>query len=163
MLNKVKQRNEGFTIIEVMIVLAIAGLIMLVVFLAVPALQRNSRNTQRKNDVSSLVGAMSEYVNNNNGKLPPSCTAGNCNANTPTTQWLSNAQLALYDKAKISLTNRTSATAPTAVSDADVINIYNYLKCNGNNPSTTGATNRSVAALYAVETTGAPQSQCIEM
>ena len=42
-----KKRAEGFTIIEVLIVLAIAGLILLVVFLAVPALQRNARNTQR--------------------------------------------------------------------------------------------------------------------
>jgi prepilin-type N-terminal cleavage/methylation domain-containing protein len=37
MLNKIQKRKEdGFTIIEVLIVLAIAGLIMLVVFLAVP-------------------------------------------------------------------------------------------------------------------------------
>lgn len=73
MLYKVKNRKqEGFTIIEVLIVLAIAGLILLIVFLAVPALQRNSRNTQRKNDVQSLLGAEQEYVNNNGGKLPAS-------------------------------------------------------------------------------------------
>ena len=40
MLNKIKKDNKGFTIIEVLIVLAIAGLIMLTVFLAVPSLQR---------------------------------------------------------------------------------------------------------------------------
>ena len=51
MLQNLKKRNQGFTIIEVMIVLAIAGLIMLIVFLAVPALQRNQRNTARKQDV----------------------------------------------------------------------------------------------------------------
>ena len=40
MLNKLKKSDkDGFTIIEVMIVLAIAGLILLIVFLAVPALQ----------------------------------------------------------------------------------------------------------------------------
>ncbi|HEY5152734.1 MAG TPA: type II secretion system protein [Candidatus Saccharimonadales bacterium] len=71
-LNKTKQQksDQGFTIIEVMIVLAIAGLILLIVFLAVPALQRNSRNTQRKNDVSALIGAVNEYTSNNNGTLP---------------------------------------------------------------------------------------------
>lgn len=36
----VKNSPRGFTIVEVMIVLAIAGLIMLIVFLAIPALQR---------------------------------------------------------------------------------------------------------------------------
>jgi prepilin-type N-terminal cleavage/methylation domain-containing protein len=36
-----QKRQQGFTIIEVLIVLAIAALILLIVFLAVPALQRN--------------------------------------------------------------------------------------------------------------------------
>lgn len=64
---KLKNQEKGFTIIEVLIVLAIAGLIILVVFLAVPSLQRNSRNTQRKNDVSQVAGAVQEFINNNRG------------------------------------------------------------------------------------------------
>ena len=35
-------KQEGFTIIEVMLVLAIAALIFLMVFVALPALQRGS-------------------------------------------------------------------------------------------------------------------------
>jgi len=54
-----------------MIVLAIAGLIMLIVFLAVPALQRASRNTDRKNDIGRISSAINDYVSNNNGSLPP--------------------------------------------------------------------------------------------
>jgi hypothetical protein len=53
-----------------MIVLAIAGLIMLIVFLAVPALQRNSRNTGRRSDAGRIGTAASNYVANNNGSLP---------------------------------------------------------------------------------------------
>src|SRR6202012_43961 len=67
---RIENADTGFTIIEVLIVLAIAGLILMIVFLAVPALQRNSRNTQRKNDVQALLGAISEYEDNNNGSLP---------------------------------------------------------------------------------------------
>jgi prepilin-type N-terminal cleavage/methylation domain-containing protein len=62
------KRDEGFTIIEVLIVLAIAGLIMLIVFLAVPALQRNSRNTQRTNDASLIGGSVGECMANKNGQ-----------------------------------------------------------------------------------------------
>src|SRR4051812_16796111 len=70
MLNKMKKSNsEGFTIIEVMIVLAIAGLILLIVFLAVPALQRNPRNTQRKSDVGRVGSAASTIVSNANGSM----------------------------------------------------------------------------------------------
>src|SRR5258706_16435394 len=72
MLSKLRKskKEQGFTIIEVLIVLAIAGLIMLIVFLAVPALQRNSRNTQRKDDVARVGSAVQEFINNNNGTLP---------------------------------------------------------------------------------------------
>ena len=48
----------GFTIIEVALVLAIAGLIFLVVFLALPALQRSQRDTARRQDVAKGVVAM---------------------------------------------------------------------------------------------------------
>lgn len=46
--------KKGFTIIEVVLVLAIAGLIFLMVFLALPALQRSQRDTQRKQDVAMV-------------------------------------------------------------------------------------------------------------
>jgi len=73
MLSKLKKSdNKGFTIIEVMIVLAIAGLILLIVLLAVPALQRNARNTTIKNDASALAASFSEYLSNNNGTAPAS-------------------------------------------------------------------------------------------
>lgn len=65
-----KSRSEGFTIIEVMIVLAIAALILLIVFLAIPALQRSARNTSRKSDAGRLSSAVNDFVSNNNGTLP---------------------------------------------------------------------------------------------
>ena len=71
MLNKLKKSdNKGFTIIEVMIVLAIAGLIILIVLLAVPALQRNARNTAIKNDVSAIAGGISTFESDNDGAVP---------------------------------------------------------------------------------------------
>ena len=42
--------KKAFTIIEVVLVLGIAGLIILAVFVAVPALQRSKRDTIAKND-----------------------------------------------------------------------------------------------------------------
>ncbi|MDR0397723.1 MAG: type II secretion system GspH family protein [Candidatus Nomurabacteria bacterium] len=69
-----KQRQlstkKGFTIIEVVLVLAIAGLIFLMVFLALPALQRSQRDTQRKNDMSRVQAAINSYQANNRGALP---------------------------------------------------------------------------------------------
>ena len=62
--------KSGFTIIEVVLVLAIAGLIFLMVFIALPNMQRSQRDTQRRNDYSALSANITQYITNNNGALP---------------------------------------------------------------------------------------------
>ena len=64
------KNKKGFTIIEVVLVLAIAGLIFLMVFIALPALQRSQRNTQRKDDIARFITAINDYQGNNSGKSP---------------------------------------------------------------------------------------------
>lgn len=63
-------KEDGFTIIEVVLVLAIAGLIFLVVFLALPQLQRSRRDTQRRNDAGRVLAALENYSSNQNGNYP---------------------------------------------------------------------------------------------
>ena len=64
------KNKKGFTIIEVVLVLAIAGLIFLMVFIALPALQRSQRNTQREDDLARVITAVNSFQSNNNGKVP---------------------------------------------------------------------------------------------
>jgi prepilin-type N-terminal cleavage/methylation domain-containing protein len=150
--NLLQRKSEGFTIIEVMIVLAIAGLILLIVFLAVPALQRNAHNTSIKNDVSAVLGAVNEWSNNNNGaKLPASAvaySAGTVTIGTGCTTAGSNCA-----KASVS-SNISAASQPTTVPGTPTLGTIYVLAgytCNGNTPTTTGATGRSVAAYFALE------------
>lgn len=63
--SKQKPKQPGFTIIEVVLVLAIAGLIFLMVFVALPALQRSQRDAQRKRDIDRLYSAITRYKSNN--------------------------------------------------------------------------------------------------
>ncbi len=72
MRQKLLKKNEqtGFTIIEVVLVLAIAGLIFLIVFLALPSLQRSRRDSQRKSDAGRLVAAINNYQSNSKSELP---------------------------------------------------------------------------------------------
>ena len=65
-----KTKKDGFTIIEVVLVLAIAALIFLMVFIALPALQRSQRDTQRKNDLARVQTALTNYQSNNRNQLP---------------------------------------------------------------------------------------------
>jgi len=65
--------KKGFTIIEVVLVLAIAGLIFLMVFVALPALQRSQRDTSRRNDMSRVDTSLVQWQTNHsseNNNLP---------------------------------------------------------------------------------------------
>lgn len=62
--------KKGFTIIEVSLVLAIAGLIFLMIFIALPALRRTQRDTARRDDMMGFIKKIKEYQTNNRGALP---------------------------------------------------------------------------------------------
>ncbi len=65
-----EKQTKGFTIIEVVLVLAIAALIFLMVFVAFPALQRSQRDSARKNAVGTVISAVSDYASIKRGALP---------------------------------------------------------------------------------------------
>ena len=67
MLNKNK---KAFSVVEVVLVLAVAGLIFIMVFFAVPTIRRRQHNTQRKDDLSRFVTAINDYSANNGGEFP---------------------------------------------------------------------------------------------
>lgn len=154
-----KQDKKGFTIIEVLIVLAIGGIIMLIVFLAVPSLQRNNRNTQRKNDVSVILGGITEYASNNKGALPTSAAEVVANANTG---YFSGAGTSA---GQIGLT--TGATAALDVSSAaniaanDRVLVVKGAKC-GTNGAAIAGTARQFVALYILETSAGATATCQE-
>lgn len=157
MLSTIRNRKErGFTIIEVLIVLAIAGLILLVVFLAVPALQRNARNTSRREDAGNLLSAVSEYIANNNGSLPGAQT--NLGSGTAATLGASGntvpVSLGYYDAANVSVI----AYAASQTTTTDTAKIITGAACSGTGYTTGSA--RSVVIIFTLEgngTTGAAQ------
>jgi prepilin-type N-terminal cleavage/methylation domain-containing protein len=78
MMNKIGKKlgykDGGFTIIEVMIVLAVAGLIMAIVLVAIPQLQRSQRNSARRDIMSRIKTEIDSYAGNNNGRVPNDAT-----------------------------------------------------------------------------------------
>lgn len=67
-----KKRQKGFTLIEVVIVLAIAALIILVVLQAVSAAQKSQRDNTRKQEAARVSSFLTQYASNNGGKYPAS-------------------------------------------------------------------------------------------
>ena len=72
MLKQKTNSRRGFTIIEVVLVLAIAGLIFLMVFLALPALQRSQRDTERRDKLGEFKTQITQYQSNSRGRVPDS-------------------------------------------------------------------------------------------
>ncbi len=155
---QVSRGKEGFTIIEVLIVLSVAGLLLLLVLMAIPALQRNARNNQRKQDVAAILAAISQWELNNSGGIPES---GN--------EFLKYSKLTSYDKTSVVYDNTpTEGDADGEKNpNLDSVWVYNRRKCDINNPgqaTNAGAGYNDVIALYAVETGGSSiGSQCQQL
>jgi prepilin-type N-terminal cleavage/methylation domain-containing protein len=159
MLDRFKTRKEesGFTIIEVLIVLAIAGLIMVVVFLAVPNLQRSQRNNARKTDANNVLSALSDYTSNNGGALPTAaCTGSACT-------FLSNVSLGYFTEANIKyIPYSATFTAPTLTAPAsEYMDVIAGGACaNGAAAAPTAAvSSRGTAVYYGIE--GSVATQCV--
>lgn len=140
-----QKREQGFTIIEVMIVLAIAAVILLIVLLAVPALQRNSRNTQRDNDAAQLAAAVNTCLANQNGDTTK-CRAIGTNAVD-------------VDLTKLGqLTNAPTYGAGYG-STTNAQWVFQY-SCNGNTEAAGGSA-RAFVVTFQSETTGAAINRCV--
>jgi len=146
-----KLNNKGFTIVEVLIVLAIAGVILATILLAVPALQRNSRNTQVKRAAISLVGGAAESASANGGKAPSAISgAGVWTNTTPTTTTIAGG-----------ITIAT-VTANPATFTANNVYVWFNAVCSGNTATSSGASASNIAFLYTVENGGTPTSGCLQ-
>ncbi|HVE80743.1 MAG TPA: type II secretion system protein [Candidatus Dormibacteraeota bacterium] len=68
------KNKKGFTLIEIVIVLAIAALVLAGVLLAVGGAQRSQRDSARKGVAARTATAMENHASNNNGSYPPTAT-----------------------------------------------------------------------------------------
>jgi prepilin-type N-terminal cleavage/methylation domain-containing protein len=58
------KKDKGFTLIEIVLVLAIAGLLLVIVFLALSGAQKSRRDTARKNDAARMLAAIESCASN---------------------------------------------------------------------------------------------------
>ena len=160
------ESRSGFTIIETLLVLAIAGLILLIVLLLVPQLQRTSRNNMRKQDVSTLLDYVSTYLTNNSGNMPSTAT------------FLQGSKLKYYDASAVDFSadvtdgisiraqqRGTGGGSTVTNTSIDSVWIYNYRKCQpaGNSATPNAAGYRDIVAVYGIENSGASASKCQQL
>lgn len=80
-------KKQGFTLIEVLIVMGIVAVLATIVIVAInPGRQfAQARNTQRTSNVNAILNAIGQYVADNKGLLPSAITSTTSNiSNTGT-------------------------------------------------------------------------------
>lgn len=169
-LKKISKKEDGFTIIEVLIVLAIAALILVVVLVAIPQLQRNQRNSARQSDAARVVTSVQNWSANNNGQVfPADPNPDGPGALVSVVNDLGG--LTQYDIAENPADSDLEAaeftTSLGTVPDLTTIRIVPGASCT-NNPAPGSVTNtdvasRNVAVQYAVEQAGnQTEGRCVD-
>jgi type II secretory pathway pseudopilin PulG len=157
MFTKNPPKAAGFTIIETLIVIAVAGLIFLMVFEAIPSLERNSRNNQRKQDIQTILEAVSHWELNNSGTIPDPSLGNNFLQYTPPRY---------YDPTNIAVhvtPDGGGASAPQQT-DTEKVDIYNHEKCDTiGTASSQGAGYYDVVAMYAIEASAGSAARCQQL
>jgi prepilin-type N-terminal cleavage/methylation domain-containing protein len=150
MKSKLPKQTSGFTIIEVVLVLAIAGLIFLIVFLAVPALQRSQRDTQRRSDVGRTIAQLQSYASNRNGTYPNTAAE----VTNFVSRYMTSNGSSFNDPSTGSTYAFTRQTALTSL-PSKVGDMYYYTNATCTNGAlATGNGNRSIAVLAYMEASG---------
>lgn len=167
MLNKLKtdrNTNKGFTIIEVLIVLAIAGLILLVVFLAVPALQRNQRNSGYRSEANRLLAAAQEVSANNGGAVIGAGLSSAAGSDAAKILAAGNAKnVTLVTAEPLVVAGNTAPTLTSVVLVTGAKCPQTLLTVSGGKVVLSAGTTRQTVLAYAVEdNTGAVVAQCQE-
>ena len=137
---------KGFTIIEVALVLAIAGLIFLVVFLALPALQRSQRDTARRQDAGRIISGLQNCMADNQGDLTNCYGTGAGGINGPVAS-------SYYIGGKLSqiTTIDTSKTTSPGANDNSIANVVQGGSCNGTTIATGGNSSKNAAVVVNIE------------
>lgn len=147
--------KKGFTLIEIVIVLAIAALIMVIVFLAVAGAQRSQRDTTARNNAARVLAAAEQYAANNSGKYP--ITIPGPTPPAQTNEFSTNTYLKGIDA---TITSKPVGSAVPMPSSAPVGDLYyeTSVTCSNGALTATGG-DKKIAVVYYSEV--ASTSQCI--
>jgi len=149
-MNVQRANKKGFTIIEVVLVLAIAALIFLMIFVALPALQRGQRNTARKEDVGTVASAVNTYRSNRAGALPADGTAVQAYID----------KLSQVDKSNVSADDDLSDFSVADGTDVDKIQISRTSKCDDDGKINKSGSPKQAAVQTVLEEGGGWQLYC---
>ncbi len=144
------ENKKGFTIIEVVLVLAIAALIFLMVFIALPALQRNQRDTARKTILGKVTSGITTYQSNKRGAQPPDAEALSKYVDAKAQTSGGATTYVIDSEYEVELTN-TLPTNGVGNAATDVVQVITGATCNDAGDAAIDGTTRQAAVILQME------------
>ncbi len=83
MFTQLKKRNEGFTIVELLIVIVVIGILAALVLNTFQGVQARARDTERKTDINAMHTQVEVFFNDSSTGQYPLTAAGLTTANLP--------------------------------------------------------------------------------
>ncbi len=108
--------KKGFTLIEIMVVIAIIGILSAVVLTSLESSKAKARDSNRLGDLKSLSEAVQNYWQDNNYLFPSENSDGSIASG-----------YSLYNDPKFESYFNTSSGAPTVPADPSTKQPYDYL------------------------------------
>jgi len=78
-MKRIFNSNKGFTLLELLIVIALIGILVSLGAASYTAAQKKTRDARRQADMKAIQDAFEQYYANNNGNYP---TSASCTADT---------------------------------------------------------------------------------
>jgi len=110
-----KRKQQGFTIVELLIVIIVIGILATLVITTFTGIQQKARDTKRQTDINALQGQIEAYFAQNG--FYPTLT----NMNTPS---FVSGQLKGLDST--ALCDPSEKTSPCTLADNPAANVYAY-------------------------------------
>ena len=117
------KRQEGFTIVELLIVIVVIGILAALVITTFTGIQQKARNTERETDIKALQGQIEAYYAQN-GRYP---TLANMNTAAWRTANMKGLDCeAVKDPKGTGVGTCTTDAAPYQLAAAAAANVYSY-------------------------------------
>ncbi len=137
-----KKRNQGFTIVELLIVIVVIGILALLVITTYSGIQAKARNSKRQSDLKSIQTQLEAFFSQN-GYYP---SLGDLNSSS----WLASNMKSLDQNALIDPSNPTQSKTLVGAAAAKS---YAYAVTDSSGNSCEGAGNDVNCAKYTLTAT----------
>lgn len=152
-----RPQRQGFTVIELLVVIMVIGILASISILAYTQVQRQARDDVRNNDITLFQNELEKYFDKN-GEYPPGCPRSSCTSwfltgNTSSSQMLNSAATLVNITSVLPGTNSNfgdplDASTTPLMDTTTSIRKYYYFGGNVNNTSSSSSLSYSATASF---------------